>query len=71
MWNGLGSTVARFVDTGSYIVVTSERLSVSTWINEQGEAQGTLEVTASSVDFSANKRSGDENAPVDEADVPF
>ena len=34
MWNGLGQAVQQYVDTGSYIVVTSSRLSVSTWTDQ-------------------------------------
>jgi single-strand DNA-binding protein len=34
MWNGLGKAVQQYVDTGSYLVVTSDRLSVSTWLNQ-------------------------------------
>jgi single-strand DNA-binding protein len=66
MWNGLGKAVQPYVDTGSYLVVTSDRLSVSTWLNQDNEPQATLEITALSVDFSANKRgNGDnENTPV-------
>ena len=73
MWNGLGDTVCKYVDKGSFVICISDRLTASAWINERGEAQGTLELTASSVDFSSNRRgNGDlENTPVDEKDVPF
>lgn len=73
MWNGLGTTVAEYVDKGDYVVVTSNRLSVSTWTNQDNEPQYTLEITANSVDFSSNRRgNGDsENAPENEQDIPF
>ena len=73
MWNGLGTTVEQYVDKGSYVVVTGDRLTVSTWIDQDGNARATLELTANAVDFSANKRGNgdDENAPVDEQDMPF
>ena len=74
MWNGLGSTVAQYVDKGDYVVVSGERLSASTWIDQQGEARATLELTASSVDFSANRRGNGsaESASGDDLnDIPF
>ena len=75
MWNGLGKTVEQYVDTGSYIVVTSDRLSVSTWTDQDGNARGTLELTADSVDFSANRRGNGESAgeedPISDRDIPF
>ena len=69
MWNGLGTTVAEYVDKGNYVVVQGDRLAVSAWIDQQGNARATLELTANSVDFSANKRGNGENAD-DEDDAP-
>ena len=74
MWNGLGDTVAKYVDKGDYVVVQGERLTVSTWIDQQGQPRATLELTASSVDFSANRRGeGDEadNNTPDPEEIPF
>ena len=73
MWNGLGKAVQQYVDKGSYLVVTSDRLSVSTWLNQDNEPQATLEITASSVDFSMNKRGNgdDENININKEDIPF
>ena len=74
MWNGLGDAVAQYVDKGSYVVVIGERLTASAWINQQGEAQATLELTASSVDFSANRRGNGDSVDEDampETDIPF
>ena len=71
MWNGLGLTVAKYVDKSDFVVISSERLTASAWIDQDGNARSTLEITASSVDFSANRRSIDENTPVDETDIPF
>ena len=42
MWNGLGATVAQYVDKGDYVVVSGDRLNVSTWIDQQGEARASL-----------------------------
>jgi len=74
MWNGLGETVARYVSKGDYVVVTGDRLSVSTWTDQQGRARATLELTASSVDFSGNRRSdatADDTTEPDPQDIPF
>ena len=75
MWNGLGTTVAEYVDKGDYVVVHGDRLTVSAWIDQQGNARATLELTANSVDFSANRRGNGESAseedPVSEEDMPF
>ena len=72
MWNGLGTTVAQYVDKGDYVVVSGERLSASTWIDQQGEARATLELIASSVDFSANRGgNGSADSGDDLNDIPF
>jgi single-stranded DNA-binding protein len=72
MWNGLGDTVCKYVDKGFFVICICDRLTASAWINEQGEPMATLEATASSIDFSMNRRNGDsENAPVSESDIPF
>jgi single-strand DNA-binding protein len=73
MWNGLGDTVAQYVDKGDYVVVQGERLNVSTWVDQQGNPRATLELTANSVDFSANRR-GESDTPgntPDEEEIPF
>jgi single-strand DNA-binding protein len=73
LWNGLGDTVAQYVDKGDYVVVQGERLTISTWVDQQGNPRATLELTASSVDFSANRR-GEGDAPdntPEEEDIPF
>jgi single-strand DNA-binding protein len=73
MWNGLGDTVAQYVDKGDYVVVQGERLTISTWVDQQGNPRATLELTASSVDFRANRR-GEGDAPdntPEEEDIPF
>ena len=75
MWNGLGKTVQQYVDKGDYVVVQGERLSVSTWTDNEGNARATLELTADSVDFSANRRSADDSDNVSDSpnpeDIPF
>ena len=71
MWNGLGTTVAQYVDKGDYVVVHGDRLSVSTWIDQEGNARATLELTASSVDFSANRKGERAETEEEPQDIPF
>ena len=73
LWNGLGKTVAQYVEKGDYVVVTGERLTVSAWSDQQGSPRATLELTATSIDFSANRRGSGER-PADDSspeDIPF
>ena len=62
-WNGLGSTVSQYVGKGDYVVVTADRLQVSPYISNDGKAAASIDLHATSVDFSANRRSDDESAP--------
>lgn len=74
MWNGLGDTVSQYVDKGSYAVIIGERLTASAWIDQDGNARSTLEITANSVDFAMNKRGNGESVDEDaipETDIPF
>lgn len=74
MWNGLGDTVAKYVSKGDFVVVQGDRLSVSQWTDNDGNARATLELTANTVDFSANRRGSDEaadNAAPNPEDIPF
>ena len=75
MWNGLGDAVCQYVDKGSFVICIGERLTASAWIDQDGNARATLELTANSVDFSGNKRGEGENAkqedPMSDGDIPF
>lgn len=82
MWNGLGNTVAQYVGKGDFVVVQGDRLAISTWIDQQGNPRATLELTASGVDFSGNRRgngqadAGQEDGefappPENVTDIPF
>jgi len=81
VWNGLAGVVGQYVHKGDYVVVTGERLTASSWLDREGNARATLELTADNVDFSANKAGNgnpeavdsDDNAPPprDPGDVPF
>lgn len=55
-WNGLGKTVAQYVAKADFVIVTGDRLKASAYINDSGKAIATLELSASSVDFSANRK---------------
>lgn len=68
-WNGLGSVVAQYVRKGDYVVITADRLRATTWIDRDGETRVSLDLTASGVDFSANRRGEAESAP--EEEIPF
>lgn len=74
VWNGLADVVERYVSTGSFVVVSGAKLAASAWTDKQGNARATLELTASSVDFSSNRRNGesaDDEAPENPEDIPF
>lgn len=71
LWNGLGKTVAQYVDKGDYVVVQGDRLSLSTWTDKDGNSRATLELTANSVDFSANRRGNEETQSPSPEDIPF
>lgn len=62
-WNGLGKTVAQYVNKGDFVIVTGDRLKASAYINDSGKAMATLELTAGGVDFSANRKPQSENEP--------
>lgn len=68
MWNGLGKTVEQYVEKGDYVVVVGERLTVSVWTDRDDKPRATLELTANSVDFSANRRGASDSEP--ESDTP-
>lgn len=55
-WNGLGSTVSQYVGKGDYVVVTADRLKVSPYIDSDGKPAASIDLHATSVDFSANRR---------------
>jgi len=62
-WNGLGSTISQYVGKGDYVVVTADRLQVSPYISKDGKPAASIDLHATSVDFSANRRSDDEASP--------
>ena len=70
VWNGLADVASKYVHKGDYIVVQSSRLTASSWVNQDGIPQSTLELTGDTLDFSANKRDGEENDSYDYAPPP-
>lgn len=62
-WNGLGATVAQYVGKGDYVVVTADRLQVSPYINADGKPAASIDLHATSVDFSGNRRDGNNEEP--------
>ena len=59
-WNGLGSTVSQYVGKGDYVVVTADRQKVSPYIDNNGKPAASIDLHATGVDFSANRRNTDE-----------
>lgn len=70
-WNGLGNVVGQYVRKGDYVVVTADRQRVSTWVDRDGETRVTLDLTASAVDFSANRRGETEADSEPKEEIPF
>jgi single-strand DNA-binding protein len=78
VWNGLADVVSQYVEKGHYIVASGDRLTASSWLDQEGNPRATLELTAANVDFSANKRDGEQSdsydyapPPTDPDEIPF
>lgn len=74
-WRALAETVAEYVRKGRQVMVIGDA-SASAWINEEGEAQATLELTAYSVKFLGKREGGGYENPaspedIADLDVPF
>ncbi len=63
-WRRLAETCAEFVSKGQLILVVGEMKLPHTWINQEGQAQATLEVTARTVRFLSGTQ---QNVQLDEA----
>ena len=77
VWNGLADVASKYVIKGSFIICIGERLTASSWMKENSP-QSTLELTADTLDFSPNKRSGEQSDSYDYAppstnldEIPF
>ncbi len=76
MWGGLGQVVQEYVDKGHYVVIVGNRLRPNIWYGQSGAARVSLELTATAVDFSANRKiaedaDGDIPDPDDTDEIPF
>ena len=65
VWNGLSDIVAQYIQKGTYVICIGERLTASSWTDSEGSPRATLELTASNVDFSSNKRNGEQSDSYD------
>jgi single-strand DNA-binding protein len=50
-WNGRGEVCARYLSKGRKVLVEGTRLKASAWIDEDGNARASLELTADNVIF--------------------
>jgi single stranded DNA-binding protein len=67
VWNGLASVTAQYVQKGSFVICIGSRLTASAWTNSENIPMATLELTADTLDFSANKRNDEQSASYDYA----
>ncbi|MEM7125001.1 MAG: single-stranded DNA-binding protein [Chloroflexota bacterium] len=51
VWNKLAEVCSEYLVKGSKVLIEADRVEASAFINNNGEAQGSLEVTAKSVKF--------------------
>jgi single-strand DNA-binding protein len=76
IWRERAEALAQYIKKGDKILVAGE-ISLSVYIAKDGQAAGTLELTAHTVDLLGNNRSNGSAAnaaevePVEESDVPF
>ncbi len=80
-WNKLAETVNQYVSKGRQVLVTGE-VDASAWIDSEGNARATLELTARDVKFLGRREEGgtayaggegeyNASAPEDLQDIPF
>ncbi len=80
-WNKLAETVNQYVSKGRQVLVTGE-VDASAWIDSEGNARATLELTARDVKFLGRREEGgtaytpsegeyNTSAPEDLQDIPF
>jgi len=67
-WRKLAETVAEYVKKGRQVMVIGDP-SASAWIDEEGEARATLELTAYSVKFLGKKEGGGHENPAPPEDI--
>jgi single-strand DNA-binding protein len=78
VWNGLAEVASKYLARGSYVICIGSRLTASAWTSSEGLPQATLELTGDTLDFSANKRNGEQSDSYDYAppstnadEIPF
>ena len=67
-WRGLAETVQQFVTKGMQVMVAGE-VDVSAYVGQDGEARGSLELTARDIQFLG--RAGERVDAPDEQEHPF
>ena len=75
VWRERAETLAQYIKKGDRILVAGE-ISLSVYIAKDGQAAGTLELTAHTIDLLGGSRSNGsttaaEAEPAEESDVPF
>ena len=69
-WRKLAEVCAQYVRTGMKVLVTGE-VAVSAWLDKEGAARGSLELTAESVEFlSGREEAGEPAAAASAAGAP-
>jgi len=58
-WRGLAENVVRYVKKGRQVMVVASQIEASAYINKQGEAAASLDVTADRVIFLGKPESND------------
>ena len=66
-WNGLGETCLKYLRKGSKVFVSGTP-AVNTYVNNNGEAAGNLELRLEEVEFLSNKPADSANDPVNPDD---
>ena len=67
-WRGLAENCAQYLSKGRQVMVTGT-VEASAWIDKEGEARASLELTARDVRFLGGKGNGGNNEP--EEEIPF
>lgn len=73
-WNGLAETVCTYLEKGRRVLVEGNTLRTSAYIDRDGNARASLELTANRVQFldSTPNESGDADGEESEAEnIPF
>ena len=64
VWRNYARVCEQYLKRGMAVSIVSERIKTSAYIDKEGNAAATLEVSARSVDFSMNRRDDrDEQVP--------